>query len=158
MPNSQQNLLTAIDVGSAKTCVLVAEATDTGLRYLGHGLAESRGSRKGVIVDLERAVSSIQKAVEAAEDICGVPIEHALLGVSGAHVRGVNTQGGLSFGARVREISRDEIWLAVDKARAIPMPADREILHLLPHEFILDDQTSVHDPLGMLAGRLEVRV
>jgi cell division protein FtsA len=158
MPNSHENLLTAIDVGSAKTCVLVAEAMDTGLRYRGHGVAESRGSRKGVIVDLEKAVSSIQKAVELAEDACGVPIEHALLGVSGAHVRGVNTQGGLSFGTRTREISRDEIRLAVDKARAIPMPADREILHLLPHEFILDDHTSVHDPLGMLAGRLEVRV
>lgn len=158
MPNSHEDLLVGIDVGSAKTCVLVAEATDTGLRYRGHGIAESRGSRKGVIVDLEKAVSSIQKAVELAEDACGVPIEHALLGVSGAHVRGVNTQGGLSFGARTREISRDEIRLAVDKARAIPMPADREILHLLPHEFILDDHTSVHDPLGMLAGRLEVRV
>ncbi|HEV7219434.1 MAG TPA: cell division protein FtsA [Terriglobales bacterium] len=158
MPNSHEDLLIGIDVGSAKTCVLVAEATDTGLRYRGHGIAESRGSRKGVIVDLEKAVSSIQKAVELAEDACGVPIEHALLGVSGAHVRGVNTQGGLSFGTRTREISRDEIRLAVDKARAIAMPADREILHLLPHEFILDDHTSVHDPLGMLAGRLEVRV
>src|SRR5450755_100416 len=158
MPNPRENLLTAIDVGSAKTCVLVAEATDNGLRYLGHGVVESRGSRKGVIVDLEKAVTSIRKAVEAAEDMCGVPIEHALLGVSGAHVRGMNTQGGMSFGARAREISRDEIRLAVDKARAIPLPADREILHLLPHEFILDDQTCVHDPLGMLACRLEVRV
>ncbi|MFI5072307.1 MAG: cell division protein FtsA, partial [Terriglobales bacterium] len=103
MPNSHEDLLIGIDVGSAKTCVLVAEATDTGLRYRGHGIAESRGSRKGVIVDLEKAVSSIQKAVELAEDACGVPIEHALLGVSGAHVRGVNTQGGLSFGTRTRE-------------------------------------------------------
>jgi cell division protein FtsA len=158
MPNPQENYLAAIDVGSAKTCVLVAEGTDSGIRYRGHGIAESRGSRKGVIVDLEKAVASIQKAVEAAEDMCGVAIEHALLGVSGSQVRGVNTQGGLSFGARAREISRDEIRLAVDKARAIPLPADREILHLLPHEFILDDHTSVHDPLGMLAGRLEVRV
>jgi len=158
MPNPHQNFLIAIDVGSAKTCVLVAEATDTGLRYRGHGLAESRGSRKGVIVDMEKAVTSIQKAVEAAEDMCGVPIEHALLGVSGSHVRGVNTQGGMSFGSRAREISRDEIRLAVDKARAISLPADREILHLLPHEFILDDQTCVNDPLGMLACRLEVRV
>jgi cell division protein FtsA len=158
MPNPQENYLAAIDVGSAKTCVLVAEGTDSGIRYRGHGIAESRGSRKGVIVDLEKAVASIQKAVESAEDMCGVAIEHALLGVSGSQVRGVNTQGGLSFGARAREISRDEIRLAVDKARAIPLPADREILHLLPHEFILDDHTSVHDPLGMLAGRLEVRV
>jgi cell division protein FtsA len=158
MANQYQHLLTAIDVGSAKTCVLVAEITDSGLRYRGHGVAESRGSRKGVIVDLEKAVASIQKAVEQAEDVAGAPIEHALLGVAGAHIRGVNSHGGLSFGARAREITRDEIRLAVDKARAIPLPADREILHLLPQEFILDDQTGVHDPLGMMATRLEVRV
>jgi cell division protein FtsA len=145
-------------VGSAKTCVLVAETTDGGLRYRGHGVSESRGSRKGVIVDLEKAVGSIQKAVEQAEDVVGAPIEHALLGVAGAHVRGVNGHGGVSFGTRPREITRDEIRLAVDKARAISLPADREILHLLPQEFILDDQTAVHDPLGMMATRLEVRV
>ena len=78
MGHQQANYLTAIDVGSAKTCVLVAEITDGGLRYRGHGLAESRGSRKGVIVELEKAVSSIQKAVEQAEDVAGVPIEHAV--------------------------------------------------------------------------------
>ena len=158
MANQYQHLLTAIDVGSAKTCVLVGEITDSGLRYRGHGMAESRGSRKGVIVDLEKAVGSIQKAVEQAEDVAGAPIEHALLGVAGAHIRGINSHGGLSFGARAREVTRDEIRLAVEKARAIPLPADREILHLLPQEFILDDQTGVHDPLGMMATRLEVRV
>src|ERR1700686_4418474 len=104
MGNQQTHLLTAIDVGSAKTCVLVAEVTDSGLRYRGHGVAESRGCRKGIIVEMEKAVSSIQKAVEEAEDIAGVPIEHAVLGVSGAHVRGVNSHGGINFGARPREI------------------------------------------------------
>lgn len=158
MANQYANLLTAIDVGSAKTCVLVAEITDSGLRYRGHGLTESRGSRKGIIVDLEKAVKSIQKAVEQAEDAAGAPIEHALLGIAGAHIRGMNTHGGLSFGTRSREIARDEIRQAVEKARAIPLPADREILHLLPQEFILDEQTGVHDPMGMLATRLEVRV
>ena len=158
MASQYQHFLTAIDVGSAKTCVVVAEVTDSGLRYRGHGLAESRGSRKGIIVDLDKAVASIQKAVEKAEDACGAPIEHALLGVAGSHVRGVNSHGGLSFGTRAREIARDEIRSAVDKARAIPLPADREVLHLLPQEFILDDQNGVHDPLGMMAMRLEVRV
>ena len=158
MANQYQHFLTAIDVGSAKTCVLVAEITENGLRYRGHGLSESRGSRKGVIVDLEKAVSSIQKAVEEAENKCGFPIEHGLLGVAGSHVRGVNSHGGLNFGTRAREIARDEIRSAVDKARAIALPADREVLHLLPQEFILDDQSGVHDPLGMMAVRLEVRV
>jgi len=158
MPSPYQHLLTAIDVGSAKTCALVAEITDAGLRYRGHGIAESHGSRKGVITDLEKAVSSIQQAVEEAEDASGVPIERALVGVSGIHVKGVNSQGGIAFGNRSREIARDEIRLAVDKARAVPLPGDREILHLLPQEFILDDQSGVHDPLGMMATRLEVRV
>jgi cell division protein FtsA len=158
MGNAYQNFVTAIDVGSAKTCVLVAEMTETGLRYRGHGVAESRGSRKGIIVDLEKAVGSIQKAVERAEDTAGAPIEHALIGVAGAHVRGMNTHGGLTFGTRAREIARDEIRLAVDKARAIPLTSDRQVLHLLPQEFILDEQSGVRDPLGMMATRLEVRV
>ena len=158
MANQYHNLLTAIDVGSSKTCVLVAEITDNGLRYRGHGLAESKGSRKGIIVDLDKAVTSIQKAVEQAEDLAGIPIEHGLLGVGGSHVKGMNTHGGLRFGTRSREIARDEIRQAVEKARAIPLPADREILHLLPQEFILDDQSGVHEPLGMMAMRLEVRV
>jgi len=148
----------AIDVGSAKTCALVAEITDSGLRYRGHGVAESRGSRKGVIVDLDKAVSSIQKAVEQAEDNSGSAHRTCFAGHSRAHARGINSHGGLSFGARAREIGREELRAAVEKARAIPLPADREVLHLLPQEFILDDQTGVHDPLGMMAARLEVRV
>jgi cell division protein FtsA len=158
MANPQGNFLTAIDVGSAKTCAVIAEVSDSGPRYRGHGVAESRGSRKGVIVELDKAVAAIQKAVEAAEDVAGAPVENAIVGVGGAHVRGVNSHGGISLGTRPREIGRDEIKQAVDRARAIPLPADREILHLLPQEFILDDQAGVHDPLGMMASRLEVRV
>src|SRR2546421_123714 len=158
MANQQASFMTAIDVGSAKTCILLAEVTDNGLRYRGHGLTDSRGSRKGVIVDLEKAASSIQRAVEQAEDVAGAPIEHAWVGIAGSHMRGVNSHGGISFGTRAREITRDEIRLAVDKARGIPLPPDREIVHLLPQEFILDEQTGIHDPLGMMATRLEVRV
>jgi cell division protein FtsA len=158
MANPYEHLLTTIDVGSAKTCALVVEVTDSGLRYRGHGVAESHGSRKGVIVELDKAVAAIQQAVEQAEDVAGAPIEHATVGVAGGHVRGVNSQGGISFGTRAREIARDEIRLAVDKARAIPLPADREMLHLLPQEFILDDQSGIRDPLGMMGTRLEVRV
>ncbi|HEY1264117.1 MAG TPA: cell division protein FtsA [Terriglobales bacterium] len=158
MPKQFENFITAIDVGSAKTRVLVAEIMGNGLRYRGHGVSDSLGSRKGAIVDLDKAVASIQSAVEQAEDAAGAPVEHALLGIAGPHVRGVNTHGGLSFGTRAREIAREEIRSAVDKARAIPLPADREIIHLLPQEFILDDQSGISDPLGMMAMRLEVRV
>ena len=158
MPTPHEHLLTAIDLGSAKTCALVAEVSDHGLRYRGHGVAESRGSRKGVILELDKAVAAIQQAVEQAEDAAGAPIEHATVGVAGAHVRGVHSQGGVTFGSRAREITREEIRMAVDKARAVPLPGDREILHLLPQEFILDDQCGIRDPLGMMGTRLEVRV
>jgi cell division protein FtsA len=158
MPTFTPNFMTAIDVGSAKTSVLVAELTDNGLRYRGHGISESRGLRKGVITELDKAAGSIQKAVEAAEDVAGIPIEHAVIGIAGAHIRGVNSHGGISFGTRAREIGREEIRQAVEKARTLPLPADREILHLLPQEFILDDQPGVQDPTGMMASRVEVRV
>jgi cell division protein FtsA len=158
MPNYVPNFITAIDVGSAKTSVLVAELSEHGLRYRGHGISESKGLRKGVITDLDKAASSIQKAVEKAEDVAGIPVEHAMVGIAGAHIRGVNSHGGITFGNRSREIGREEIRQAVDKARTIPLPADREILHLLPQEFILDDQPGVQDPTGMMAARLEVRV
>jgi cell division protein FtsA len=157
MGRRQEAILTAIDVGSAKTGVLVAEITETGLRYRGHGVSDSRGSRKGVIVDLEKAVASIQRAVEAAETASGVVIESALAGVAGSHVRGVNSRGGL-LSSRPREITREDVRHTVEKARAINLPADREVLHILPQEFILDQQGSIRDPLGMQGSKLEVQV
>ncbi len=158
MGKQNSNLFTAIDVGSAKTCALVVETTDTGLRYAGHGMIETRGFRKGVIVDLDRTVTSIQKAVQDAEDACGAPIEHAVVGVAGSHIRGVNSQGGITLGNKPREITREDIRLAVERARAIALPADRQILHLLPQEFILDEQAGIHEPAGMVASKLEVKV
>jgi cell division ATPase FtsA len=100
MPTFAPNFITAVDVGSAKTTVLVAELSDNGLRYRGHGVSESRGLRKGVITELDKAAGSIQKAVEAAEDVAGIPIEHAIIGIAGAHIRGMNSHGGITFGAR----------------------------------------------------------
>jgi cell division protein FtsA len=158
MGKVQYNLVTAVDVGSAKTCAIVTEPTETGPRYLGHGVADSRGSRKGAIVDLEKAIGSIQRAVEKAESVAGVPVEHALVGIGGGCVRGVNSRGGISVGSRPREITRDDVRHAVDKARSIGMPPEWQILHLLPQEFLLDDQNSIRDPAGMLGSKLEVQV
>jgi cell division protein FtsA len=158
MANSNEHFITAIDVGSAKTCVLVAEITDSGLRYRSHGITDSLGSRKGAIVELEKAITSIQRAVEQAEDGLGAPIERAVVGVSGALVRGINSTGGITLGSRPHEVTRDEIRTAVEKARAISMPADRQVLHLLPQEFILDHQPGVRDPTGMIGSKLGVRV
>jgi cell division protein FtsA len=158
MSKPQPNLLTAIDLGSAKTCALVTELTDLGLRYRGHGLTESRGSRRGAIVDLEKAVASIQRAVDLAELAVCAPIERAVVGVAGSHIRGVSSRGGLSLAVRSREITRDDIRHAVERARAVTLPADREILHLLPQEFLVDEQNSIRDPAGMQGSKLEVKV
>jgi cell division protein FtsA len=158
MGSQTENLLTVIDVGSAKTCVIVAEVNEYALRYRGHGVSDSRGMRKGVIADLDKAVASIKKAVEEAENVAQAPVEHAIVGVAGSHIRGVNSHGGISLGSRSREISRDDVRAAVEKARSIPLPEDREPLHLLPQEFILDGQPGVHDPAGLMGKKVEVRV
>jgi cell division protein FtsA len=154
----QQDLLIALDIGSAKTFALVAEATEAGLRYRGHGIAESRGSRKGVIVDLDKAVSSIQRAVEQAEQSASVQVDHAVVSVGGTHIRGITSRSGMVLGSKPREIGREEVRQALDKARSVSLPPDRQVMHLLPQEFILDDQGAIRDPDGMLAAKLEAQV
>ena len=158
MSNPQQNLLIALDIGSAKTFALVAEATEAGLRYRGHGIAESRGSRKGVIVDLDKAVSSIQRAVEQAEQSASVQVDRAVVSVGGTHIRGITSRSGMVLGSKPREIGREEVRQALDKARSVSLPPDRQVMHLLPQEFILDDQGAIRDPDGMLAAKLEAQV
>ena len=158
MASQTENLLTVIDVGSAKTCVIVAEVNEYALRYRGHGVSDSRGMRKGVIADLDKAVDSIKKAVEDAENMAQAPVEHAVVGAAGSHIRGVNSHGGITICNRSREISRDDVRQAVEKTRNFPLPEDREPLHLLPQEFIIDGQPGVHDPAGLMGRRLEARV
>lgn len=153
-----RNLITAIDVGSAKTCVLVAEVAEQGLRYKAHAVSESRGSRKGLIVDLDKAVYSIQRAAERAEQAGQVQIENAVVGIGGPHIRGVNTRGGITLGPRARDVSRDDVREAIERARAITLPADREVLHMLPQEFLLDEQGSIREPAGMSGAKLEVKM
>src|SRR5579859_7279122 len=154
----QGNLITVLDVGSAKTVALICEATDAGLKYRGHGMTESRGSRKGIILELDRAVQSIHKAVEDAEKLAGVQVGNGVISVGGSHIKGVTSRGGVTLGQRPRDVEREDIRAAVEKARSVALPEDREVLHLLPQEFILDDQAGVRDPVGMMGRRLEVNL
>lgn len=128
------------------------------MKFLALGAAESKGLRKGLIVNLDSTVSSIRRAVEEAEGVANVPVESALLGVAGSHVRGVNSRGGVSLGHRARDIERDDVRRAIDAARNITLPEDREVLHVLPHEFIVDSQDGIRDALGMVGQRLEANV
>jgi cell division protein FtsA len=154
----KDHYLVALDIGSAKTCVLIADIGNGSARFLGMGAAESKGSRKGLIVDLDAAVRSIRCALEEAESVANVPVESAMVGIAGSHVRGVNSRGGISLGARPRDIEKEHVRRAVDAARAITLPDDREILHVLPQDFLVDRQDNIRDPIGMVGQSLEVNV
>lgn len=158
MGNKQDNQIIAVDVGSAKTFVLAAETSEEGVRYLGHGASDSRGSRKGAIVDLEKAAASVRRAAEHAEASAKLQIESAIVGVGGGHMRSINCRGGVSLGSRAREITRDDVRDAVEKARAVTLPQEWEIMHLLPQQFLVDEENSVRDPSGMMGSKLEVQV
>jgi len=151
--------IVALDIGSTKTCALVGEMDDDGgVKFSALGAAESKGWRKGQIVNLDLAVSSIRRAVEEAETIVGVPVESAVIGVAGGHVRGVNSRGGVTVGAKARDIQRDDVRRAIEAARGVTLPEDREVLHVLPQEFFLDGHDNIRDAIGMVGQRLEVNV
>jgi cell division protein FtsA len=150
--------LVGLDIGSTKTSVLIGEIDDEQVRFLALGAAESKGLRKGLIVNLDSTVSSIRRAVEEAEGVANVPVESALIGVAGSHVRGVNSRGGVTLGNRPRDIEREDVRRAIDAARNISLPEDREVLHVLPHEFLVDSQEGIRDPVGMIGQRLVTNV
>lgn len=150
--------IVGLDIGSTKTCVLLAEMDNDQLRFLALGAAESKGLRKGLIVNLDSTVSSIRRAVEEAEGVANVPVESAIIGVAGSHVRGVNSRGGVPLGPRPRDIERDDVRRTIDAARNVSLPDDREVLHVLPHEFRVDAQEGIRDPIGMVGRRLEANV
>jgi cell division protein FtsA len=154
----KERYLTALDIGSTKTCALIGELEEDVVKYVALGAAESKGLRKGLIVNLDATVSSIRHAVEEAESAAGVPVESAIVGVAGSHIRGVNSRGGIVLGARPREVQRDDLRRAVEAARGISLPEDREVLHVLPQGFFLDGQDSIREPLGMMGQKLEANV
>jgi cell division protein FtsA len=156
MNQKQDNLIVALDVGSSWTRVLAADLNENSLRYRGHGIVPSAGMRKGMIAELGPAARAVRAACEQAERTARANVEMCLVGVGGPHIRGINTNGGLELGNRMREITREDVQEAVERARAVERPPDREILHLLPRQFILDGQEGIFDPVGMVGSRLEV--
>ena len=154
----KERYLVGLDIGSTKTCALIGEWEEDSVKFMALGAAESKGLRKGLIVNLDAVVASIRRAVEEAETAAGVPVESALVGVAGSHIRGVNSRGGITLGPRARDIQRDDVRRAVDHARSLLLPEDREVLHVLPQEFLLDAQDNIRDPMGMVGQRLEVNV
>src|SRR5580658_4366558 len=158
MSQKSEDLLTVLDAGSSRIRVLVAELHEGALRYRAHSVVNAEGMRKGLISDLQPASRAFNLAATEAEKMANAVIANCVVGLGGPHVRGVNSQGGISLGNRLREITREDVRAAVDRARSIALPADREILHLLPQQFILDEQPGIHDPVGMVGNRLEVNL
>ncbi|MGH9381608.1 MAG: cell division protein FtsA [Thermoanaerobaculia bacterium] len=151
--------LVGIDIGSSKVSVLIAQpAGDGGLEVVGKGQAPNRGTRKGNIVNIEATVDALRQATEEAEVMAGVEIARAWVGVAGSDVRSVNVRGMVSVARKDREVTRQDIERVMEAAQSAALPSDREILHAIPQEFLIDDQGGIGDPLGMLGSRLEVAV
>ncbi|MDI6849273.1 MAG: cell division protein FtsA [Candidatus Saccharicenans sp.] len=156
---ARNNYLVGLDIGTKKTVAIIGEITEEQkVEIIGIGVAESKGIRKGVVVNLDLTISAIKRAQEEAELMAGVEIESAYVGISGSHIKSFNSRGVVAVSGKNREISREDIRRVIDQARALSIPPDREIIHIIPQEFIVDEQDGIKDPLGMSGIKLEVNV
>jgi len=151
-----ENLIVGLDIGTTKICAIVGNITDEGLDIVGIGTSPSKGLRKGVVINIESTVEAIQKALREAELMAGCEIKSVFAGIAGGHIRGFNSQGVIAI--KNREVNKDDVRRVIDAAKAIAIPMDREVIHILPQEFIIDDQDGIKEPLGMSGVRLEAKV
>jgi cell division protein FtsA len=152
----KENVIVGLDIGTTKTCAIVGEVKESGIDIIGIGSHPSEGLRKGVVVNIESTVESIKRAVEEAERISGCEIRSVYVGIAGGHIRGQNSLGIVAV--KGREVDEDDVERAIDAARAIAIPLDRQILHTLPQYYVVDEQDGIRDPVGMSGVRLESRV
>lgn len=154
---TERNLIVGLDIGTSKVAALVGELSNEGnLEIIGIGSAPSRGLKKGVVVNLESTVQSIQKAVEEAELMAGCQITSVFAGIAGCHIRSLNSHGIVAI--KDKEVTQYDIDRVIDSARAVAIPADQKILHILPQEFVIDLQGGIKEPIGMSGIRLEATV
>ncbi|HKF56312.1 MAG TPA: cell division protein FtsA [Blastocatellia bacterium] len=158
MPKAHK-YIAALDIGTTEVRLIAGETTESGkMEIIGIGRAESRGVRKGVVVNIEATVDAIKRAVEEAEMMCGLPIDQVYVGLGGIQVQGLNSRGVIAISRRNREINEDDVYRVIDQARAISVPTDREIIDVLPQEFTVDGQDGIGNPIGFLGIRLEASV
>lgn len=152
-----RNLVVGLDIGTSKVVAIVGELnSDNEMEVIGIGTVPSRGLKKGVVVNLESTVLSIQRAVEEAELMAGCTISSVYVGIAGSHIRSMNSHGVVAI--KDKEVSQHDIDRVIDSARAVAVPADQKLLHILPQEFIIDLQDGIKEPVGMSGTRLEARV
>jgi len=148
-----------LDIGTKKVTAVIGEITEERkIEVIGIGTADSKGLRKGVVVNLDITSSAIKKAQEEAELMAGVAINSAFVGISGAHIKSFNSRGVIAVSGKNREITPDDIRRVVEQAKAVSIPPDREVIHVIPQEFVVDEQDGIRDPLGMSGIKLEVNV
>jgi cell division protein FtsA len=152
----EDNLIVGLDIGTTKICAVVGEISPAGIDIVGIGTHPSVGLRKGVVVNIESTVNSIKKAVEEAELMAGCEIRSVYAGIAGGHIKAFNSHGVIAV--KTREVTKTDIERVIDAAKAVAIPLDREVIHVLPQEFIVDDQDGIQDPLGISGVRLEVKV
>ena len=152
-----EQIVAAIDIGTTKIVAVVAERDDEGAVFvIGHGIAPAEGLRKGVVVDMDKTVKSIRKAVEDAQLVSGVEIDRVTVGIAGEHIRSINSHGVIAVSRSDNEITPGDVKRAIEAARTVAIPVDREIIHVVPQTFAVDDQSGIQDPVGMTGVRLEV--
>jgi len=151
--------IVGFDIGTKKVTAIISEITENNkIEIIGIGSSEARGLRKGVVVNLDATVDAIKKAQEEAELMAGVEIDSGFIGISGAHIKSFNSRGVIAVSSKNREISREDINRVIDQSKAVSIPPDREIIHIIPQEFVVDEQDGIKDPLGMSGIKLEVNV
>jgi cell division protein FtsA len=154
--SKQGNLIVGLDIGTTKICAIVGEATPDGVDIIGIGTYPSKGLSKGVVINIDATVASIKKAIEEAELMAGCQIQSVYVGIAGGHIKGFNSHGIVAV--KDREVSPQDVRRVIDAAKAIAIPLDREVIHILPQEFVVDEQDGVKDPIGMSGVRLEAKV
>src|SRR5687767_13909871 len=159
MPRTEEKYIVALDIGTSKVCALVGEISDRGqLEIIGKGTAPMKGTRRGNIINLDQAIEAVKKAVDEAEVMAGLQIDSVYAGISGDHIRSVNSRGVVSVMGKHKEIGREDIDRVIEASKSINVPSELELLHVIPREFIVDGQDGIHDPQGMNATRLEANV
>ncbi len=152
-----EELIVGLDIGTSKICAVVGEPRPDGIvDIIGMGSHPSIGLRKGMVINIENTVNSIKEAIEEAETMAGCEISSVYAGIAGGHIKGFNSHGIIAL--KKREVGKTDIERVIDAARAVAIPMDREVIHTLPQEFIVDDQTGISDPTGMSGVRLEVKI
>ena len=149
-------IVVGLDIGTTKICAIVGEITENGIDIIGIGSHPSKGLRKGVVVNIEATVASIRRSIEEAELMAGCEIANVYTGIAGGHIKGFNSQGFVAV--KDKEVREADITRVIDAAKAVAIPLDREVIHVLPQEFIIDEQGGIKEPLGMSGVRLEAKV